>query len=152
MYKLIFVGKRNMELNDLFDYPAILRTKKNINKLKSLRTHLIDLKLQENSVILIGRTNNHIQNFQLSSREIKTNSEIKFNCSCEDFLYRYAHILNDANLLYSPEKFKKAVKDSPTETNKLSILTGCKHCISFARYLKIHQTKINNFIQGRSEK
>ncbi|MCF8354354.1 MAG: hypothetical protein K9H48_07865 [Melioribacteraceae bacterium] len=138
-----------MELNDLFDYPAILRTKENINKLKALQTNLIDLNIQENSIILIGRTSKYIQKFQLFSEEIKINSEIKFNCSCEDFLYRYAHILNDADLLFQPEEFEKAIKNSPTKTNKLSVLFGCKHCVSFARYLKNHQTKVNNFIQGR---
>jgi hypothetical protein len=61
--------------------------------------------------------------------KIRPNSEIKVYCGCKSFEFEFADTISrDNSLLIQREKPVKL-------SNKVSVLTGCKHLISLGQYI-----------------
>ena len=112
----------------------------------SLRTStfIMDTKVDNNILSIIGKVGNHTQIFELSKSKTLLNSEVKLYCDCESFKYefyyvllkhgciskQYTHIFESNNALLSPKK-----------KNIHNIVSGCKHIISLANEINRQQHK-----------
>ena len=107
-------------------------------------TFIMDTKIDNNILTIIGKVGNHNQVFELSKSKTLLNSEVKLYCSCESFKYefyyallkhgaipkQYTHIFESNNNLLSPKK-----------KNIHNIVSGCKHIISLANEINKQQHK-----------
>ncbi|MFW6310962.1 MAG: hypothetical protein ACOC1K_01875 [Nanoarchaeota archaeon] len=126
-------------LQDILSFPDLLSHRN--ETIKNLSPRLLDFdKRKENQVIFYGRIDDHSQIIEIQSDQINKFSNVKIYCDCSSFYYEFAYFLNNANSLYHPDKFKKAIKKKPAKENPV---TGCKHCIAFANHLFRMRSRIN---------
>lgn len=106
--------------------------KDRIQDIKSLKVFLRDIYFHETVPVVKFNCNNYEINIQLIGAEVNDRNDIRISCTCPSFNYEFAHILNDADTLFMPKNFQKAVSAAPKKKNKYNIITGCKHTIACA--------------------
>ena len=62
---------------------------------------------------------------------LKWSSPVKVSCTCADFKYRSAYVLNSYDALYHPDRFKAIfLKIAPDQTNPSYNPQVCKHIVA----------------------
>jgi hypothetical protein len=116
-----------MHLINILNIPSKYRNR--YEKIKLVK--LYDLKITETDKFRIfsGNTGYITEIAFNKNQKIDTTSEIRVNCTCKSFEFEFAEVINKANGLLYPKDFSNQV------SNKIKLLSGCKHLIFLARHI-----------------
>lgn len=145
MSKLEKEQPSNLFFRDILSFPT--QYKERQKSVKPYQTRLVNIYRNNNEIIIVGSSSKYQQKMGFyksnESDELELNTPIRIYCGCPSFNFEFAHILNDENALLNPEEFKIATRKTPKEKNEFSVLTGCKHIISFGSAIYKRLSNIN---------
>lgn len=128
-------------LNDLLNFPSFYRDRR--QSLEGLIPTITNFKELDTSYLFEGKVGKYNVAIEFIKKEpITLKSPVRVECSCASFKYEFAAVLFRNRGLYNRENFFVSL---PKEKNKFSIISGCKHIISFANYVLKNNSK---FIKG----
>ena len=81
----------------------------------------------------------------MDTEQLQANSQIRCNCTCDDFQFRWAWVLNQKGALLDRQKY---VLTPPNITNPKHVLGACKHINEFIRNELIHGVRVFSPKQG----
>ena len=112
-----------INIKELYDKPKDLET------MVTRRTSEQDYIL---SGVAINKKSGKAYNvdIQMNTKKLEESSDIKVACTCDDFQFRWAFVLNEKGALLNPKKY---VLEPPKKTNPDNVMNACKHIHAFIK-------------------
>jgi len=80
----------------------------------------------------------------IDSNEIRPDSQVKFYCTCPDFMYTFSHVLYKKDALLFPNEFPLQFRTiPPRKRNPQMIPFICKHCYTVLKFCIEKRIKFN---------
>lgn len=102
------------------------------------------LKFECTNVKSGSKYNCYLEMDPVNSRSKLLQAKVKIFCSCNDFKYRSAYILNKENNLFHAPAIDKHLGIALTEAPKIVVTTNiCKHLYAVINYVRNNLTTLN---------
>lgn len=90
--------------------------------------------------VVVNKKSNKAYNIdmQMNTEQLTIDSKVKVCCSCEDFKFRWAFVLDKEGALLNPRNFQLT---PPVVTNPDEVMNACKHVHAFIERELAHKLK-----------
>ena len=124
-----------MQLINILNIPSKYRDR--YAKVKNVFISKLEIEMTDEYRVFIATTGTNVKSQYLTliafklGEKIRADSEIKVECGCKSFEFEFANTLARYNSLIENKNIKRQTKVS----NKIGIVSGCKHLIFLGRYI-----------------
>ena len=131
-----------IKFKQLFNFPSVFskRNKEIPQLVRIVKIQDVNKDEKNKTVTITSSVHKHTSQITFFDvvipMDINSDKEVTVQCSCESFKFEFAFALEQKKSLMNSKSF---ILNQPKKKNTFNSISGCKHLIALANYIKINK-------------